>query len=60
LFAACKSGHYDDRGGHHLDWQLLVDDPARFAEYDAAAKACAASGDSSCDSIGENMTEAGG
>ena len=31
-FAACKTCHYDDRGGHHVDWQVLVDDPARYAD----------------------------
>jgi OmcA/MtrC family decaheme c-type cytochrome len=31
-FAACKTCHYDDRTGGHQDWQILVDNPARYAE----------------------------
>lgn len=31
-FAACKTCHYDNRNGGHIDWQILVDDPARYAE----------------------------
>jgi OmcA/MtrC family decaheme c-type cytochrome len=31
-FAACKACHYDTRNGGHQDWQILVDDPARYAE----------------------------
>lgn len=31
-FAACKFCHYDDRVGSHVDWQILVDNPARFAD----------------------------
>lgn len=31
-FAACKACHYDNRNGSHIDWQMLVDDPARYAE----------------------------
>ena len=31
-FVGCKSCHYDNRQGGHLDWQMLVDDPARYAE----------------------------
>jgi len=34
-FAACKTCHYDTRNGGHQDWQLLVDDPARYAEIAA-------------------------
>jgi OmcA/MtrC family decaheme c-type cytochrome len=34
-FAACKSCHYDTRSGGHEDWQILVDDPARYAEIHA-------------------------
>jgi len=30
-FAACKSCHYDDRSGHHEDWQYMVDDPLNWA-----------------------------
>jgi OmcA/MtrC family decaheme c-type cytochrome len=31
-FAACKVCHYDSRDGGHEDWQILVEDPARFVE----------------------------
>jgi len=31
-FASCKTCHYDNRDGNHQDWQILVDNPARFAE----------------------------
>jgi len=31
-FAACKNCHYDNRNGGHQDWQVLVADPARYAE----------------------------
>lgn len=34
-FAACKACHYDDGSGGHMDWQLLVDDPATYAAYQA-------------------------
>ena len=34
-FASCKTCHYDTRSGGHEDWQILVDDPARFAEVHA-------------------------
>jgi OmcA/MtrC family decaheme c-type cytochrome len=34
-FASCKVCHYDDRRGGHEDWQILVDDPARYAEVHA-------------------------
>ncbi|MDX2410514.1 MAG: hypothetical protein QNK16_00820 [Woeseiaceae bacterium] len=30
-FAACKSCHYDDRGGNHSDWQYMVDEPFNWA-----------------------------
>ncbi|MCF7975380.1 MAG: hypothetical protein K9N55_16305, partial [Phycisphaerae bacterium] len=36
-FAACKTCHYDTRNGGHRDWQILVDDPARYAEIHAGA-----------------------
>ncbi|MDH5735777.1 MAG: hypothetical protein OEY87_06605, partial [Gammaproteobacteria bacterium] len=52
-FGGCKSCHVDTTNGTHPDWQLLADDPARYAELDALAKACP---DTSCDSIRENMT----
>jgi len=55
-FGACKSCHNDTTNGTHPDWQLLKDDPAQYAVYDAAAKACDEAGDSTCDSIRENMT----
>ena len=31
-FSSCKSCHYDTRDGGHEDWQILVTDPARYAE----------------------------
>ncbi|MBD3647983.1 MAG: hypothetical protein HUJ31_11165 [Pseudomonadales bacterium] len=31
-FGACKVCHFDDRDGGHEDWQILVDNPVRFAE----------------------------
>ncbi len=34
-FASCKVCHYDTRSGGHEDWQILVDDPARYAEIHA-------------------------
>ena len=34
-FAACKACHYDTRAGGHQDWQILVDDPARYAQIHA-------------------------
>jgi hypothetical protein len=37
-FASCKTCHYDDRNGGHEDWQILVDNPARYAEVHAGAK----------------------
>ncbi len=32
-FYACKVCHLDNGNGGHLEWQLLVDDPALAAEY---------------------------
>jgi len=37
-FAACKICHYDTRNGGHADWQMLVDDPARYAEIAALGR----------------------
>ncbi|MDT8302564.1 MAG: hypothetical protein RQ760_13855 [Sedimentisphaerales bacterium] len=34
-FSTCKTCHYDDRNGGHEDWQILVDNPARYAEIHA-------------------------
>jgi OmcA/MtrC family decaheme c-type cytochrome len=34
-FAACKTCHYDTRNSGHEDWQILVDNPARYAEIHA-------------------------
>jgi OmcA/MtrC family decaheme c-type cytochrome len=31
-FEACKDCHYDTRTGSHQDWQILVDNPARYAQ----------------------------
>ncbi|MFY9327205.1 MAG: hypothetical protein WAO76_04180, partial [Georgfuchsia sp.] len=55
-FAACKSCHYDTKTGGHQDWQLLKDDPAKYADYYALAKAATASGDSAHNSVKKNMT----
>ncbi len=30
-FYTCKGCHYDERNGGHIDWQILKDDPARYA-----------------------------
>ncbi len=35
-FAACKSCHYDDRNGGHIDWQYMVDEPFNWATGVAA------------------------
>jgi OmcA/MtrC family decaheme c-type cytochrome len=37
-FSSCKSCHYDTRTGGHEDWQILVNDPERFAEVHAGAE----------------------
>jgi OmcA/MtrC family decaheme c-type cytochrome len=55
-FAACKVCHYDTRNGGHQSWQLLVDNPARYAELHDLAKAAAAAGDTTHDSVEDNMT----
>ncbi|MBU0673898.1 MAG: cytochrome c3 family protein [Proteobacteria bacterium] len=31
-FYTCKGCHYDTRTGGHVDWQVLVDNPARYAD----------------------------
>ncbi|MDH5737442.1 MAG: hypothetical protein OEZ23_03980, partial [Gammaproteobacteria bacterium] len=31
-FASCKVCHFDDRDGGHEDWQILADNPVRYAE----------------------------
>ena len=36
-FSACKTCHYDTRDGGHEDWQILVDNPVRYAEIHAGA-----------------------
>jgi OmcA/MtrC family decaheme c-type cytochrome len=36
-FYTCKGCHYDSRPGGHVDWQILKDDPARYAEIDAGS-----------------------
>ncbi len=41
-FAACKTCHYDGRTGGHQDWQILVDNPARYAEIHAGSALTAA------------------
>jgi OmcA/MtrC family decaheme c-type cytochrome len=41
-FAACKACHYDTRNGGHEDWQILVENPARFAEIHAGSAKTAA------------------
>jgi OmcA/MtrC family decaheme c-type cytochrome len=57
-FAACKVCHYDSRTGGHSSWQLLVDDPARYAELNAIAKSALASGNTASNSVDKNMTTA--
>jgi OmcA/MtrC family decaheme c-type cytochrome len=37
-FSSCKSCHYDTRDGGHEDWQILVNEPARYAEIHAGAE----------------------
>ncbi|MBF0471890.1 MAG: hypothetical protein HQL48_11040 [Gammaproteobacteria bacterium] len=37
-FAACKTCHYDNRNGGHEDWQILVDNPLRYAEIAAGSE----------------------
>ena len=56
-FSTCKSCHYDTRTGGHQDWQMLVNDPVRYAELHELAEIAAAAGDRAHDSIRENMTE---
>lgn len=34
-FYTCKGCHSDQRGGGHTDWQILKDNPARYAEISA-------------------------
>lgn len=36
-FSACKACHYDTRNGGHQDWQILANDPARYAQIHAGA-----------------------
>lgn len=37
-FVSCKACHWDTRDGGHEDWQILVDDPLRYAEiHDGAS-----------------------
>jgi hypothetical protein len=37
-FYTCKGCHYDTRTGGHVDWQILKDDPDRYAEiYNGSA-----------------------
>jgi len=56
-FGGCKSCHVDTTDGTHPDWQLLKDNPALYADYDAAAKVCRAEPrDRTCDSIREQMS----
>lgn len=56
-FASCKVCHYDTRKGGHPDWNLIADKPSLYAKYDGLAKAAAAKGDKTKDSIVENMTD---
>lgn len=56
-FESCKSCHYDTRPGGHQDWQLLVDNPPRYAELAELAAEGAAAGDRTRDSIREVMTD---
>jgi hypothetical protein len=57
-FAACKTCHYDTRNGGHQSWQLLVDNPARYAELHELAKAYAAIDCTALNSVEKNMTTA--
>ncbi len=36
-FYTCKGCHYDTRTGGHIDWQILKDDPARYAAIQAGS-----------------------
>ncbi len=36
-FYTCKGCHYDERNGGHIDWQILKDDPARYAAIQAGS-----------------------
>ena len=36
-FYTCKGCHYDTRQGGHQDWQILKDNPARYAEIAAGS-----------------------
>jgi len=36
-FVACKVCHYDTRTGGHEDWQILADNPLRYAEIHAGS-----------------------
>ena len=36
-FYVCKTCHLDQRNGGHPDWQILKDDPARYAEIAAGS-----------------------
>lgn len=55
-FYTCKGCHYDTRPGGHQDWQLLKDDEARYAALNALAAAAKEAGDTTKDSVVENMT----
>ena len=41
-FNTCRTCHADDRQGGHIDWQILKDDPARYAEIAAGSPITAA------------------
>lgn len=56
-FSSCKSCHYDTKKGGHQDWQILLDDPARYAEMSALAKAGAEAGDKDKDRISDHLTD---
>ncbi len=36
-FYTCKTCHSDERNGGHRDWQILKDDPARFAQIEGGS-----------------------
>jgi OmcA/MtrC family decaheme c-type cytochrome len=55
-FAACKVCHYDTRSGGHQSWQLLADNPARYAELHELAKIATEAGDTAHNSVEKNMT----
>ena len=52
-FYTCKACHLDDGDGGHFEWQLVVDDPPRWAEIAEIVETSAAN-----DDFGDHMTAA--